>query len=76
MTIKFYLLISHVENKNTAIVPAKLTANSACLGEGLKLVLPCPCASPTLFLNEPNPSTIELHPPRICLKVCSVLRWC
>ncbi len=70
--IHYFSFKLHVANKKTDIDPAKLTASSACLGAGLKLVLPCPCASPTLFRNEPKPSIIELQPPRICLKVCSV----
>ena len=55
--IQFVVLDSHVCKRKVAIVPARLTASSACRGAGFVPDVPLPCASLCRLRVAPNPYT-------------------
>ena len=68
----FAFLLECVAIINIDTAPARFTANSACRSAGLAPCLPFPCASLNLLRKAPSPSMIDVQPPKICLKICSV----
>lgn len=63
---------SQVARRNVDIVPARLTASSACRAAGRRPVGPVPCASVRECVSASSPSTAVWQPSRISCKTGSV----